>query len=75
VPLAGMPDNTIIATVSCPDQESNLWLGVNSTADQDGLTLARLQANSELYFIKGLFKMDTQVGFADFIVIYTSITA
>ena len=75
VPLAGMPDNTIVACISSPDQESNLWLGVNSTEDEKGLQLARLQANSELYFIKGLFKMDTQVGFADFIVIYTTITA
>ena len=75
VPLAGMPDNTIVACISCPDIESNLWLGVNSTEDQDGLQLARLQANSEYFFIKGLFKMDTQIGFPDFVVLYTNITA
>jgi hypothetical protein len=75
VPLAGMPDNTIIACVSAPGMESNLWLGVNSAADDDALQLARLQANSELFFIKGLFKMDTQIGFPDFVVLYTSITA
>lgn len=75
VPLAGMPDNTIVACVTSPDLESNLWLGVNSTSDENGLQLARLQNNSELYFIKGLFKMDTQVGFPDFVVLYTTITA
>jgi hypothetical protein len=75
VPLAGMPDNTIIACVSSPDIDSNLWAGCNSSADEESLMLARLQANSELYFIKGLFKMDTQVGFPDFVVMYTSITA
>ena len=75
VPLAGMPDNTIIACISCSDLESNLWLGVNSTEDQDGLQLARLQNNSELFYIKGLFKMDTQIGFPDFVVLYTNITA
>ena len=75
VPLAGMPDNTIVACISSPDLDSNLWLGVNSTEDQDGLQLSRLQANSELYFIKGLFKMDTQIGFPDFVVLYTNITA
>lgn len=75
MPLAGMPDNTILIAVSSPDMDSNLWLGVNSTADETGLQLARLQANSELFFIKGLFKMDTQVGFPDFAVLYTTITA
>jgi hypothetical protein len=75
VPLAGMPDNTIIACISSPDLDSNLWLGINSQDDMEGLQLSRLQANSELYFIKGLFKMDTQAGFPDFIVLYTNITA
>lgn len=75
VPIAGIPDNTIVACVSSPGMESNLWLGVNSAADEDALQLAKLQANSELFFIKGLFKMDTQVGFPDFVVLYTSITA
>lgn len=75
VPLAGMPDNTIVVALTSPGMESNTWLGVNSTADEEGLQLARLQANSELYFIKGLFKMDTQIGFPDFVVLYTTITA
>jgi hypothetical protein len=75
VPLAGMPDNTIVACISAPGIESNLWLGVNSQEDDNALQLARLQANSELFFLKGLFKMDTQVGFPDFVVLYTSITA
>jgi hypothetical protein len=75
VPLAGMPDNTIVACVSSPDIDSNTWIGCNSSADEEALMLARLQANSELYFIKGLFKMDTQIGFPDFVVLYTSITA
>ena len=75
VPLAGMPDNTIVATITEPGMESNLWIGCNSDQDETGLQLARLQANSELFFIKGLFKMDTQIGFPDFAVLYTNITA
>lgn len=75
VPLAGLTDNTIVACVSATGLESNLWLGVNSVEDQDTLTLAKLQANSEYYFIKGLMKMDTQIGFTDFVVLYTTITA
>ena len=73
-PLAGMPDNTIVVCISKPDVDSNLWLGINSTEDNQ-LQLMRLQNNSELFFVKGLFKMDTQIGFADQLVIYTKITA
>ena len=75
VPLAGMPDNTFLFAISSPAQDSNIWVGVNSTQDEEGLQLAKLQANSELFFIKGLFKMDTQIGFPDFAVLYTNITA
>jgi hypothetical protein len=72
--LAGMPDNTIFVAISKPDIDSNLWLGINSTEDNQ-LQLMRLQNNSELFFVKGLFKMDTQVGFLDQLVVYTTLTA
>lgn len=75
IPLAGIPDNTIVIAVASTGIESNLWVGLNSKDDMDGLQLARLQNNSELYFIKGLFKMDTQIGFPDLVVLYTNITA
>lgn len=75
VPLSGMPDNTIVICFSNPGIDSNLWLGVNSVDDKEGLKLAQLQSNSELFYIKGLFKMDTQIGFPDFVVLYTNITA
>lgn len=74
VPLAGMPDNTIVVCIAAPDITSNLWAGINSVTDNQ-LKLAPLQANSEMYFVKGLFKMDTQSGFPDQAVVYTSITA
>lgn len=74
VPLAGVPDNTIMVCISKPDTDSNTWLGLNSTQDNQ-LELRRLQANSELFFVKGLFKIDTQIGFADQLVLYTTITA
>jgi len=75
VPLAGMPDNTIVVCIANPDITSNIWIGLNSVEDQEALMLAKLQANAELFFVKGLFKMDTQTGFPDQIVLYTSITA
>jgi hypothetical protein len=74
LPLAGMPDNTIVVAISKPDIDSNLWLGINSTEDNQ-LQLMRLQNNSELFFVKGLFKMDTQIGFADQLVLYTTLIA
>lgn len=75
VPLAGMPDNTFVVTISEPGIDSNLWFGCNSEQDMNGLQLMRLQNNSELFFIKGLFKIDTQVGFPDMCVIYTTLIA
>lgn len=75
VPCAGIPDNTFFLCIAKPDTDSNLWLGMNSQEDENNLKLQQLQANSELWFVKGLFKMDTQIGFTDQLVIYTTITA
>lgn len=73
VPLPGIPVDTIILCVSAADISSNLWLGINSTEDNT-LEMKQLQNNSELFFVKGLFKADTQVGFPDQAVIYTTLT-
>ncbi|HLZ86978.1 MAG TPA: hypothetical protein VKQ52_07060 [Puia sp.] len=84
VPLAGMPASTFFLGIGKPDRDSNLWVGVNSAAEEgwiaaDGrkaiLELAHLQPNSELFFVKGLFKVDTQIGFTDQEVVYTLQTA
>ena len=74
VACAGLPENTFFLAIAKPDIDSNLWLGINSTEDNQ-LQLAKVQNNSELFFIKGLFKMDTQIGFADQLVCYTTLTA
>jgi len=74
VPVAGLPENTFFVCFAKPDLDSDLWLGINSTEDNT-LELMRLQNNSELFFVKGLFKMDTQLGFTDQVVVYTTITA
>lgn len=71
--LAGLPENTFYLAIQKPDVDSNTWLGINSTEDNQ-LQLQRLQNNSELFFVKGLFKMDTQVGFPDQFVLYTTLT-
>jgi hypothetical protein len=72
--LAGLPENTFYLAIQKPDIDSNTWLGINSTEDNQ-LQLQRLQNNSELFFVKGLFKMDTQIGFLDQFVLYTTLTA
>ena len=74
VACAGIPENTFFLCIAKPDIDSNLWLGINSVEDNQ-LQLMRLQNNSELFFVKGLFKMDTQIGFADQLVVYTTLTA
>jgi len=71
--LAGLPENTFYLAICKPDIDSNTWLGINSTEDNQ-LQLQRLQNNSELFFVKGLFKMDTQIGFPDQFVLYTTLT-
>ena len=70
VPLAGMTNDTILLAKGSADMESNLWVGMNSI-DDASVQIARLQANSELYFIKMLMKVDTNFGFGEEISLYT----
>jgi len=74
VPLAGMADDTILFCEGLPETDSNLYVGMNSTEDNN-LQLQRLQANSELFFLKGLMKYDVEYGFSEQIFLYTTLTA
>lgn len=74
VACAGIPENTFFVCVAKPDIDSNNWFGINSM-DDNKIELMRLQNNSELFFIKALLKADTQWGFTDQLVIYSTITA
>lgn len=74
VALAGVPDDTIIFTESLDDTSSNLYIGMNSMED-NALQLQRLQANSELFFLKGLMKYDVQYGFSDQVFLFTTLQA
>lgn len=73
VPIAGLPDNTIVFTEALPDTSSNLYIGMNSTEDNN-LQLMRKQANSELFFLKGLMKYDVQYGFSEQVFLFTTLT-
>jgi hypothetical protein len=72
VPIAGFPDDTILFCEAIPDTSSNLYVGMNSTEDNN-LQLMRLQNNSELFFLKGLMKFDVQYGFSDQVFLYTTL--
>lgn len=71
VPLAGLPKDTFYLAEAMADPQSNLWIGMNSTEDNQ-LELARLQANSEFYFLKGLMKFDVQVAFPNQFIMHTT---
>ena len=73
-PLAGLPENTFFWGMGKPDISSNLWMGINSTEDNE-LKMMPLQNNAETWFIKGLFKTDVQIGFTEELVLYTAMVA
>lgn len=74
IALAGMPDDTILFCEGLDDVSSNLYIGMNSTEDNN-LQLMRLQNNSELFFLKGLMKFDVQYGFSEQAFLFTTLTA
>ncbi len=74
VPLAGMADDTILFCAGTDDVSSNLYVGMNSTEDNN-LELQRLQNNSELFFLKGLMKFDVQYGFSEQAFLFTTLTS
>ena len=61
LPLVSLPENTIILGQFSSDVDSNLWMGVDYASDQNVLQVEKLQANSELWFMKMILKMDVNV--------------
>jgi hypothetical protein len=74
VSLSGLPANTIVGCKGSTDLMSNLWLGVNEADEDEYFKLARLQANSPLYFLKMLMKLDVNYAFSEETVLYTTNT-
>jgi hypothetical protein len=69
VPIPDFPDDVIIGAKATNTPESNMWLGLNSMSDE-GLKLAPLQNNSEIWFVKMLMKTDVQYGWGAEVVAY-----
>ena len=61
LPLVSLPDNTIILGKFTSDVDSNLWMGVDYASDENVLQVEKLQANSELWFMKMILKMDVNI--------------
>lgn len=61
IPLVALPENTILLGKFTSDIDSNLWAGVDYASDQNVLQVEKLQANSELWFMKMILKMDVNV--------------
>lgn len=70
VPVPDLPNDYYMIAVGAPDMSSNLWMGMNSTSDESTIQLKQLQANSELWFVKGLAKIDVQIGWNEETVTY-----
>lgn len=67
--LAAWPDDLIVATLCGTDLGSNLWGACNLVDDPDAILIDRTTNASEVYFIKILMKMDTQVAFGEELVV------
>ncbi|MBS1506041.1 MAG: hypothetical protein JSS79_05285 [Bacteroidetes bacterium] len=55
------PENTIFGTYMTAGTDSNVWIGVADTSDENTINVQRVQNNSELYFAKMLMKRDTAI--------------
>lgn len=69
VKIADLPDDFYMIAKGMSTPESNLWVGINSFSDE-GLKIAPLQANSELWFLKMNMKADVQIGWGAEVILY-----
>lgn len=70
--LGGIPKNTFYFGVAQGSMNDNLIIGLNAIEDTDYLQFDRKQANSDLWFIKGIFKMDTAIQNPTELVVHTT---
>lgn len=74
VVLNEMPDDTIIATWANTDPlKSQFFFCYNSLRDETNIKMAQKAANSDIWFIKGTIKIGAGIGWADQIVLFTTL--
>lgn len=69
-----MPKDTVALGRFIPRPESNLYLLLNDASDFQ-LKIDRVQSNSDMWFMKGEFKMNILYGWSDEIFLYSTKTA
>lgn len=74
ITLYGVPDNTIVFGEFLDDGTGNFALAMNAYEDMQ-LEIKKLQANSEMWFVKGLMKMAVNYGWGAQIVMATTLTS
>ena len=67
---SGMSKDSIIVAKATTGNDSNLHAAVDMLDDPETVKVERLQANSELFFVKVLFKMAVNTAFGEETVIY-----
>jgi hypothetical protein len=70
VPLAAWPKDVVVAAATSPGIESNFWMGVDYSDDEEVVLIDKLEAAGEKYFFKMLMKIDTNIVFGEDIVLY-----
>jgi len=70
VPLVGVTKDRMFGTKADTSRGSNLWFGLTGTNDTNTMRVDRLQANSELFFVKMIMGADTQIKFGQELVNY-----
>lgn len=70
VPLAAWPKDIVVAAATSAGIDSNFWMGVDYSDDDEVVLIDKLTNAGEKYFFKMLMKVDTNIVFGEDIVIY-----
>ena len=72
VVINGITEQTIALGKFTTGTDSCLWMGVDYATDQESVKVAKLQANSELYFFQMRMKVDVNIVLPSEIVVWTT---
>jgi len=70
VPLTAWPKDLVVAAATSAGIDSNFWMGVDYSDDDEVVMIDKLTNAGEKYFFKMLMKVDTNIVFGEDIVIY-----
>jgi hypothetical protein len=69
----GFPKDHILVAKATAGRDSNLWAGVAVEGDESNVKIERWRPESELFFIKVLFKYAVNFGIEQEVVIYSPV--